>query len=163
MHIRAEQCSADLRFGNNSVITWSAYVRNPCTRTCVCVASELHRPSGHFFPAKFLSTFVGRGESRGQCKGSPRSLISVFWTAVWSYMSQYLWASNKINKNFWQDLIVYFPSIWLGPHRNRRRWTGARGLATIRIHTYYWGGVIKCPVRWAQVPRCTCRVSWRLV
>ena len=50
-------------------------------------ASELYRQSGRRRSAKLVPTFADRGVSRGQCNGSPRSLISVFWTGVATFYS----------------------------------------------------------------------------
>ena len=38
--------------------------------------------------AKLVSTFVDRGVSRGQRNGSPRPLISVFWTGAATFFIQ---------------------------------------------------------------------------
>ena len=45
-------------------------------------ASELYRQSGRRWSAKLVPTFADRGVSRGQRNGSPRPLISVFWTVA---------------------------------------------------------------------------------
>ena len=45
-------------------------------------ASELYQQSGRRRSAKLVPTFAERGVSRGQRNGSPRPLISVFWTGA---------------------------------------------------------------------------------
>ena len=49
-------------------------------------ASELYRQSGRRRSAKLVPTFADRGVSRGQRKGSPRPLISVFWTRAATFL-----------------------------------------------------------------------------
>ena len=50
-------------------------------------ASELYRQSGRRRSAKLVPTFADRGVSRGQSNGSPRPLISVFWTGSSTFYS----------------------------------------------------------------------------
>ena len=50
-------------------------------------ASELYRQSGRRRSANLVPTFADRGVSRGQRNGSPRPLISVFWTGAATFYS----------------------------------------------------------------------------
>ena len=49
--------------------------------------SELYRQGGRLRSAKLVPTFADRGVSRGHRNGSPRSLISVFWTGAATFYS----------------------------------------------------------------------------
>ena len=51
-------------------------------------ASELYRQSGRRRSEKLVPTFADRGVSRGQRNGSPRPLISVFWTGTATFLIQ---------------------------------------------------------------------------
>ena len=53
-------------------------------------ASELYRQSGRRQSANLVPTFADRGMSRGQRNGSPRPLISVFWTGAATFLFKQL-------------------------------------------------------------------------
>ena len=49
---------------------------------------SVDRQSGRRRSAKVAPTFADRGVSRGQRNGSPRPLISVFWTGAANFVIQ---------------------------------------------------------------------------
>ena len=63
-------------------------------------ASELYRQSGRRRSVKLVPTFVDRGVSRVQRNGSPRPLISVFWTGAATFFIQ---VAPQLTSRGWVD------------------------------------------------------------
>ena len=67
-------------------IDWN--VQGHLKKNSVALVRELYRQNGRRRSAKLVPTFADRGMSRGQRNGSPRPLISVFWTGAATFFVQ---------------------------------------------------------------------------